>query len=724
MKGGGKCSRAITAVDIKTLGWGAQRRPLGSRTAGIALKRGRSDWLDLYITIKESIAQRIAAVSSSASSFPPLSLSIRINMAAGPSPAVQAWSLKTSFLSESEKQHVHPEKGTETWKRTKRLGAGGFGDVWHEECTSGTRAGQVRAVKQIIKRPDMMQLLSRELDILVGLSTDAGQPEYLQYFVEFHGWFADDMHLYIAMEYLPYGDLQSHIGQPFAEQETATIISQVAKALECMHQKGIVHRDLKPANILVASPRPSWHVKITDFGISKNVKGTALKTKVGTDAYMAPELFESGPLSARGYTSAVDIWGLGAIAYCIQTGRPPFSSAYDIFMFKTDKKEFPTAPLWTTSGAFAFFIQSLMAKQPESRPTINQVLSHQWITSLGRITPAIPQNAESETNVWDAQASAAWNTSISMPEARTIRPRPVSTEAPSIQTVGRTVVQPIGHKNNTFKISASELVIPPYSRQTPRREDSGYHEQATPEPAYTETSTAKQPSYQDTMVQSQRKRQSLNQVDSGYHETSTPSQPTRDSGKKPWSKHLNKNPYHTCLTCGLRFDDRDELFEHIEAQQHGVDLETLQPEPYARPSWARREPEPSRVGEPHSHPTEQDQHQVAPNLFDLVDYESPRSAPKLPKAGGQGDKVLKYSHKDPFNNCLMCGKHFPGRNQLFSHIAAENHYVDPKTFKAEPVEPARPAATRLSRSSCLTCGEHFESRNQLFDHIRRRGHGV
>jgi hypothetical protein len=36
------------------------------------------------------------------------------------------------------------------WKRTKHLGAGGFGSVFREECIDGELVGAVRAVKSIV----------------------------------------------------------------------------------------------------------------------------------------------------------------------------------------------------------------------------------------------------------------------------------------------------------------------------------------------------------------------------------------------------------------------------------------------------------------------------------------------------------------------------------------------------------------------------------------------
>jgi len=65
--------------------------------------------------------------------------------------------------------------------------------------------------------------------------------------VKFLGWFEEPETLYIAMEYLPEGDLTKYIGSPLQQGVVQTISKQIHEGLKVMHQKGIAHRDLKPA---------------------------------------------------------------------------------------------------------------------------------------------------------------------------------------------------------------------------------------------------------------------------------------------------------------------------------------------------------------------------------------------------------------------------------------------------------------------------------------------
>jgi serine/threonine protein kinase len=80
-------------------------------------------------------------------------------------------------------------------------------------------------------------------------------------------------------------------------------------------------------NILVLHPTPNWWVKISDFGISKKVEGTALRTAIGTESYLAPEVrgFIADDDNADGtFSLAVDVWAVGAIVFRMIAGQLPF----------------------------------------------------------------------------------------------------------------------------------------------------------------------------------------------------------------------------------------------------------------------------------------------------------------------------------------------------------------------------------------------------------------
>ncbi|MFO0969027.1 MAG: serine/threonine-protein kinase [Gemmataceae bacterium] len=155
---------------------------------------------------------------------------------------------------------------------------------------------------------------------------------------------------YLTLEYVSGGTLADLLRQkPLSPGAAARLVEQLARAVQCAHERGIVHRDLKPANVLlqfadlglrmdeitaVAGAAPvatpvsadlqNAIPKITDFGLAKNMGGsvlTASNAVCGTPSYMAPEQ-AAGP--AKDIGPAVDVYALGAILYQCLTSRPPF----------------------------------------------------------------------------------------------------------------------------------------------------------------------------------------------------------------------------------------------------------------------------------------------------------------------------------------------------------------------------------------------------------------
>ncbi len=129
---------------------------------------------------------------------------------------------------------------------------------------------------------------------------------------------------YFALEFIEGSDLSKRIhGEPMPAQESARLAEQICRGMQYSHERGVIHRDLKPANILLTSDDVP---KITDFGLAKEFTEDAglsrTGTVVGTPAYMAPEQ----ALAEPDVGPQADVYGIGAILYCMLTGRPPFQS--------------------------------------------------------------------------------------------------------------------------------------------------------------------------------------------------------------------------------------------------------------------------------------------------------------------------------------------------------------------------------------------------------------
>ncbi|KAJ4264718.1 hypothetical protein NW764_015803 [Fusarium oxysporum] len=313
----------------------------------------------------------------------------------------------TIYRVSDQSPHRRPSRINETWYRQRELGSGGFGCVWLERCVSGPTDGKVRAVKEIRKDPSLPVPFSRELEAMAKFS----HMKYVYCFVECYGWFESENKVFIAMEYIKHGDLQNYLNQPFSEVYAKVIAFQLVEGLGYMHENGFAHRDLKPKvrgvgddiNILVCHPGPDWWVKIGDFGISKRAEATALRTVIGTEGYVAPEVIgfvpdQSSSSSSKtfSYTFAVDMWALGEVLFRMIAQRAVFPSRDDLRKHVLNKHPFPVATLKETGASedCCNFVTNCMAVDPKCRLKASKAAAHPWIQtshppsrSSGRISP-------------------------------------------------------------------------------------------------------------------------------------------------------------------------------------------------------------------------------------------------------------------------------------------------------------------------------------------------
>ena len=148
---------------------------------------------------------------------------------------------------------------------------------------------------------------------------------------------------YFSMGFVEGKSLQDELRDgPVSPREAAEVCHQVAEAIAFAHGQGVIHRDLKPGNILISR---ELGPKLTDFGLAKlsdtDHNLTATGQILGTPAYMPPE-------QARGDAQAIgplsDIYSLGAVLYCLLTGRPPFQAADPIDTLRQVIEQEPVSP--------------------------------------------------------------------------------------------------------------------------------------------------------------------------------------------------------------------------------------------------------------------------------------------------------------------------------------------------------------------------------------------
>ena len=133
--------------------------------------------------------------------------------------------------------------------------------------------------------------------------------------------------LYYVSPYVSGGSLRDRLlrERQLPVDEAVVLIRMLALALGYAHRQGVAHRDVKPENVLLQEGQPM----LADFGIALALGGaapdrlTATGITIGTPQYMSPEQAAGdrlvGPPS--------DIYALGAVAYELLTGEPPFTGA-------------------------------------------------------------------------------------------------------------------------------------------------------------------------------------------------------------------------------------------------------------------------------------------------------------------------------------------------------------------------------------------------------------
>ena len=166
------------------------------------------------------------------------------------------------------------------FKIQKKLGKGGFGEVWLADDVELDRQVALKFLTVRIDDGDEVKTrFKREARIAAQLS----HPNIVTLF---------DVSEYqntpfIVMEYVAGQSLQNMLprkGLPL--RQVIDIVAQICDGLVHAHDKGVVHRDIKPDNILID---PKGHIKITDFGIAKMLGNTVLTQEgsvFGTPVYM------------------------------------------------------------------------------------------------------------------------------------------------------------------------------------------------------------------------------------------------------------------------------------------------------------------------------------------------------------------------------------------------------------------------------------------------------
>jgi serine/threonine protein kinase len=207
----------------------------------------------------------------------------------------------------------------------RRLGSGGMADVWLAEQRSLGRHVAVKTLKR--DRLDASRSADGGDASIARFELEARAAAALVHgnIVQIHEIGCVDGIHFIAEEYVGGPTLKHWLEMrgPLSAEQGLSLLSQVAAALEVAFQKGIVHRDIKPDNLLLT---PAGEVKVADFGLARLAQDPAALQltqdgfTLGTPLYMSPEQVEGRAVDGRS-----DLYSLGATAYHLLAGVPPFT---------------------------------------------------------------------------------------------------------------------------------------------------------------------------------------------------------------------------------------------------------------------------------------------------------------------------------------------------------------------------------------------------------------
>ncbi len=173
---------------------------------------------------------------------------------------------------------------------------------------------------------------------------------------------------YFAMEYVEGATLEQIVRATgvMSPARVVHLLLQACSSLGEAHEKGLVHRDVKPSNLMLCERGGVYDtLKVLDFGLVRELGSESLSEAglTGTPLYLAPEAIVDGDA----FSAESDVYAIGATAYFLLTGRPPFYDG-DLVEVLSDHLATEPAALESDDDKLNDLVMRCLAKDPADRP--------------------------------------------------------------------------------------------------------------------------------------------------------------------------------------------------------------------------------------------------------------------------------------------------------------------------------------------------------------------
>jgi len=241
-------------------------------------------------------------------------------------------------------------------KIDRLIARGGMAEVYLAEQISLGRKVAIKVLDSQSKDPEFVERFLHEAKLVAAL-------HHNNIITIYDFGKLDGNRLFLSMEYLPGGDMETRLKRGITEKETIHILKELGRGLNFIHQKQIIHRDIKPANILF---RQDGSLVLTDFGIAKekeaqDVGVTQAGMIIGSPAYSSPEQAQGKALDNRS-----DIYSVGVMLFEMLAGTNPFRADTNInTAIKHIQMPIPVLP--AKFARYQPMIEKMLAKNPQDR---------------------------------------------------------------------------------------------------------------------------------------------------------------------------------------------------------------------------------------------------------------------------------------------------------------------------------------------------------------------